>query len=152
VSVAFSWDVEHAQRLADAWEAVAPVRIGGPAIAAGGEFAAGNLLRWLRPKQVFFAYDTPDDLAPLRRAGEMLLRSGYTRASHQLRCYVLVGYPRDAFADAQRRLLETMSAGFLPMAMLWRNHEGRTESCWRDFQRRWARPAAMAKAYREAAA
>ena len=31
VSVAFSWDLKLAERLADAWSRYAPVRIGGPA-------------------------------------------------------------------------------------------------------------------------
>jgi hypothetical protein len=31
VSVTFSWDMERANRLADAWSKVAPVRMGGPA-------------------------------------------------------------------------------------------------------------------------
>jgi hypothetical protein len=101
-----------------------------------------ELLRELRPKQVFFAYDDPAKLDALRRAGAMLLNAGYTTASHQLRCYVLVGYPGDTLQGAELRLRDTVAAGFLPMAMLWRSPRGAKLSTeWRSMQRRWARPA-----------
>lgn len=45
VSVAFTWDIPEAERLAAAWGAVAPVEIGGPALgAAGAEFMPGQYL------------------------------------------------------------------------------------------------------------
>jgi hypothetical protein len=103
-----------------------------------------DLLRDLKPKQVFFAYDTPDDLEPLRQAGQMLLGAGFTTTSHQLRAYVLIGYPRDTFDAAAQRLTETTSAGFMPMAMLYRDAGGATDPAWRAVQRQWARPAIMA--------
>jgi hypothetical protein len=98
-------------------------------------------LRELKPKQLFFAYDTPDDKAPLYEAGKMLLNAGFTTASHALRAYVLIGYPKDTFEGAETRLLESIKAGFMPMAMLYRNEKGETEKRWRAFQREWARPA-----------
>ena len=103
-----------------------------------------DLLRDLKPKQIFFAYDTPDDLEPLRQAGRMLLDAGFTTTSHQLRAYVLIGYPKDTFAAAEKRLIETVDAGFMPMAMLYRNAKGETSADWRAFQRQWARPAIIA--------
>lgn len=46
VSVAFSWDLPIAERLAVAWGRLAPVSIGGPATGeAGGEFTPGKYLR-----------------------------------------------------------------------------------------------------------
>jgi len=47
VSVAFSWDVAHGQRLAREWEAQGyPVRIGGPALdSAAGDFVGGRYLK-----------------------------------------------------------------------------------------------------------
>lgn len=228
VSVAFSWDLPLAEKLAKFWESVAPVRIGGPATGeAGGEFVPGmyvkcgyvitsrgcpnncwfcsvpkregplrelpitdglnilddNLLacsddhiksvfsmlqrnkvngrvqftggleanrlkpwhveslRELRPKQIFFAYDTPDDLDPLRVAGRMLLDAGFTTTSHTLRAYVLCGYPKDTFDAARQRMLETIDAGFMPMAMLYRDTKGIRSSEWMRWQREWARPA-----------
>lgn len=100
-----------------------------------------NLLADLKPKQMFFAYDTPDDREPLIVAGEKLLCAGFTRASHCLRCYVLVGFPGDTFSDAGLRLTECLTAGFTPMAMLYRGDDGKTIVEWRQFQRVWARPA-----------
>lgn len=103
-----------------------------------------DLLRELKPKQMFFAYDTPDDLEPLQQAGKMLLAAGFTTASHTLRAYVLIGYPRDTFDAAEKRLNQTVDAGFMPMAMLYRDASGKTTADWRVFQRQWARPAIMA--------
>jgi hypothetical protein len=103
-------------------------------------------LRDLKPKQMFFAYDTPDDLEPLQAAGRMLLDAGFTTTSHALRAYVLVGYPRDTFADADVRMRQTIEAGFMPMAMLYRRAAGHRTQEWMRWQRAWARPAIIAKA------
>jgi hypothetical protein len=227
VSVTFSWDIPHAEWLARQWEAVAPVKVGGPAMGTMGldfvpgmymkygyvitsrgcpnrcwfcdvwkrdggirelpitdgrnilddnllacseehirgvfsmlkkhrgeriEFTGGleaarlrdwhvELLRDIRPKQMFFAYDTEDDYEPLVEAGRMLLGAGWTTASKTLRAYVLIGYKRDTFEAAEERLRKTVRAGFTPMAMLWRGRDGETDYRWRRFQRMWARPA-----------
>ena len=63
-----------------------------------------ELLAQLRPKQMFFAYDTPDDYEPLVIAGKML-REIWTDASKTLRCYVLCGYPGDTVDAAEKRML-----------------------------------------------
>lgn len=97
-------------------------------------------LRRLKVKQVFFAYDTPDDLEPLRYAGEVMQSVGFTTASHSLRCYVLCGYKNDTFDKALNRIKETMQAGFMPMAMLYMDKEGKKNNGWSNFQRQWARP------------
>lgn len=232
VSVTFTWDLPFAERLAQAWSCVAPVRIGGPATGeAGGEFVPGryvktgyvltsrgcpnscwfcnvwrregqevrelpitdgwnllddNLLacsedhqravfamlkrnkkagpvqftggleakrlepwhvealRDLKPKQMFFAYDTPDDLEPLQRAGRMLLDAGFTTTSHALRAYVLCGWPTDTIEAAARRMTQAMEAGFLPMAMLYRDNSGRRDPVWQKWGRQWARPSIAA--------
>ncbi len=231
VSVTFSWDLPKAERLAKAWERVAPVEIGGPATGQRSEdFVAGRyiqhgytitsrgcpnkcwfcdvwrreggvrelliepgwnvlddnllacsrphieavakmlhqqksegnrvqftggleaarledwhieLLRPLRPKQMFFAYDTPNDLEPLRDAGRRLLDAGWTVASKSLRCYVLCGYPRDTLGAADERMRQTLDMGFWPMAMVYRDKRGRKANEWGRFQRQWARPAMM---------
>ena len=105
-----------------------------------------DLLADLKPKQMFFAYDTADDYEPLIVAGRMLTEAGFTLASRSLRAYVLIGYPGDTFDAADRRLRQTLEAGFMPMAMLYRDrdHEGKTNYEWRRFQRLWARPALIA--------
>lgn len=101
-------------------------------------------LRELKPKQMFFAYDTPDDLEPLQRAGRMLLDAGFTTASHALRAYVLCGWPADTIPAAAIRMQQTIDAGFLPMAMLYRDNSGQRDQRWQKWGRQWARPALAA--------
>jgi len=234
VSVAFTWDIPRAERLAKAWERVAPVNVGGPAYKMRGEeFVPGKYLRigntitsrgcplrcwfcsvwkrdgtvrelpirdgwivqddnllgcsephiravfdmlrrqphrvefrggiepsmladWhidlmttLKPRPVIWcAYDTPNDLEPLRDAGKRLLAAGFTVASHRLRCYVLIGHPKDTMDAAETRLRQAIATGFTPFAMLWKPDTATTMKHtpgdeWRAFQRRWARPAIM---------
>lgn len=102
-----------------------------------------ELLRGLRPKEIFFAYDTPDDYEPLVEAGKKLLGAGFTVASQSMRCYVLIGYQGDTFDAAEKRLMGTIKAGFLPMAMLYRDEKGERDTEWAKFQRFWARPATV---------
>lgn len=100
-------------------------------------------LREIKPKQIFFAYDTPDDLEPLQVAGKMLIDGGFTTASHTLRCYVLCGYKGDTIEKAEKRMKQVLLAGFTPMAMLWRDNNGYRNPDWigGKFQKKWARPA-----------
>jgi hypothetical protein len=97
-------------------------------------------LRSLKPESLFFAYDTPDDLEPLQQAGKFLLDAGFTKASNDLRCYVLIGHKGDTFEKAQKRMGETWNAGFMPMAMLYRDKKGDYSKEWKQFQRQWANP------------
>jgi len=106
-----------------------------------------GLLWHLRPKSMYFAYDTPDDLEPLIQAGKMLRYADFSR--YHCRCYVLIGWPRDTFDQATNRLIEAWSAGFMPMAMLWKNEQGDTDPAWAKFQRSWARPAAIKSQMKE---
>lgn len=224
--MAFTWHLSWAETIARQWEAVAPVKIGGPAFnEPGGDFTPGfymkkgyvitsrgcpnrcwfcavpkreggtlrelpvtdgwiitddnllacsaphikavfamlerqphraqftggleaalltpekaTMLKKISPDSVFFAYDTPNDLEPLQAAGALLLQAGFTKASHVLRCYVLCGYKGDTFEKAQARMGETWRAGFMPMAMLYRDHDGKFSNEWRQFQRQWANP------------
>jgi hypothetical protein len=106
-----------------------------------------DLLASLKPRpNMFFAYDPGDAFETLESAASRLLAAGFTTASHRLRAYVLIGYPKDTFELAEKRLRQMMSIGFTPMAMLWRpetpSQERRApDPIWRAFQRRWARPA-----------
>jgi len=99
-----------------------------------------DLLADLKPKQMFFAYDTPDDYEPLVMSGKKLLEI-FPLSSRRLRAYVLIGYPKDTFEKAEIRLRQSWKAGFFPMAMLWRDESGEMNTEWRKFQRLWARPA-----------
>lgn len=100
-----------------------------------------DLLHDLKPKQMFFAYDTPDDLEPLIEAGKKLRKAGWTLRGKILRAYVLIGYPKDKISYAQTRLINTLRAGFVPMAMLYRRKNGQTKPDWKSLQKEWARPA-----------
>lgn len=226
VSVAFTWDIPTAEKIAENWRHVAPVTIGGPAYNnPGGDFVPGVYLKkgyvitsrgcpnrcWfcnvpkresfrlrelpvteghiltddnllacstdhieavfnmlsrqkerpqftggleaklltpyyakrlyeIRPKSVYFAYDTPDDLDPLIQAGWYLLDTGFTKPSHVLRAYVLIGYRGDTFDKAIERLTATWDAGFFPMAMLYRDQKGGYDKDWRRLQRERANP------------
>lgn len=106
-----------------------------------------HLLASLKPRPaMFWAYDPGDPFETLERAARLMLAAGFTRASHRLGCYVLIGYPKDTFDAATTRLKDMTRIGFTPFAMLWQPEEPsqeryRPSSEWRAFQRRWNRPA-----------
>lgn len=95
-------------------------------------------LKSLRPKSLFFAYDTPNDLEPLQEAGKMLLGAGFTKASGDLCAYVLCGFKGDTFDKAIKRFSQVWKAGFLPMAMVYRDEKGDKPKNWAEFQHTWA--------------
>lgn len=99
----------------------------------------------LRIKQAFFAYDTPDDLEPLVEAGKMLQEANITFRNRRARAYVLCGYPKDTFDAADKRMKQTVAAGFMPMAMLYRDTTGQRDAEWMRWQRQWARPAIISR-------
>ena len=133
---------DHVERVFSMLECQNGVEFTGGLEAARLEWWHVERLSEVKPKQVFFAYDTHDDLEPLWVAGEMFKKAGWK--SHQrLRCYVLIGHPKDTIDKAEIRLKQAAQAGFMPMAMLWRNKAGETSIPWRRFQRSWARPAMM---------
>lgn len=99
-----------------------------------------DLLADLKPGQIFFAYDTPVDYDPLVEAGRKLIKAGFKPSNHQLRCYCLVGYEGDTFEKAEKRLMNIVNAGFVPMAMLYRSEKtGEFREDWKPFQREWVR-------------
>lgn len=99
-----------------------------------------ELLQKSKARRMYFAYDTPDDYEPLVMAGRILRDGGISKASHRAVCYVLIGYPGDTMDAAEKRLLDTWAAGFLPFAMLYRDESGCVDPEWRKFQRVWVRP------------
>lgn len=102
-----------------------------------------DLLSDIRPERMYFAYDTKNDLEPLRCAGRMLAEAGFTRESRRVSAYVLIGYSGDSFSEAEQRLRKTWEVGFFPFAMLYHDESGQVEREWRQFQRSWAAPAAV---------
>jgi len=103
-------------------------------------------IRALKPKQIFTAYDSDDDIDPVKRAIDNCWKAGFTKESHSVRCFVLIGYPKDTFDNAAKRLEWILSLRAIPMAMLYRDSTGRTNQEWRRFQRQWARPNIIASA------
>lgn len=95
-------------------------------------------LHALKPKTLYFAYDRPSELEPLVQAGKMLFNADFSKATHALRCYVLIGHKGDTEEKAIKRLGEAWKAGFLPFAMLYRDQEGKRDNNWKRFQREWA--------------
>jgi hypothetical protein len=63
---------------------------------------------------------------------------------------VLIGYKGDAFDKAETRLTQTIKAGFMPNAMLYRDETGQVSKEWAKFQREWNRPAIVNKKMKEA--
>lgn len=97
-------------------------------------------LREIKAMRMYFAYDTPDDYEPLLEAGKIMRREGHSVAAHSMCCYVLIGYGGDSFEKAEKRLTDTVSAGFVPYAMLYRGEDGARDPAWSRFQREWLRP------------
>jgi hypothetical protein len=106
-----------------------------------------GLLADLKPRpNCFFAYDPGDPFETLKSAADRLIAAGFTACSHRLRCYVLIGYPKDTFTAAEERLRSMVQIGFTPHAMLWQPETPAAEKHrpapeWKKFQRQWARPA-----------
>lgn len=108
-----------------------------------------ELLRESRPERIYFAYDTPNDYEPLVSAGKMLMDAGITPQSHIMACYNLIGYQGDTFGQAEKRMEQTIRAGFMPYAMLYRDEKGKVDHEWARFQREWLRPAIVANKFKE---
>jgi hypothetical protein len=106
-----------------------------------------DLLASLTPRpNMFFAYDPGDKFETLEHAARRLLTAGFTRESHRMRAYVLIGYPKDTHAAAEARMQQMLSIGFTPFAMLWRpetpsQEKWRPDESWRGLKRHWMRPA-----------
>ena len=108
-----------------------------------------ELLRSVKPRRMYFAYDTPDDYEPLVEAGVKLRNAGFSVRSHCMKCYNLVGYKGDTFKKAEDRLIQTIKAGFVPFAMLYRDESGNVSQEWEQFQRVWANAVITGKVFNE---
>ncbi len=113
-----------------------------------GGFEAALLEPWhvehlaeLRPKVMWFAYDTPDDLEPLIAAARLLADAGLISASHEACCYVLCGWKGDTFDDAEARMRRVVGLGLFPQAMLYnrgRHFDDGDRKLWVRFAREWS--------------
>ena len=95
----------------------------------------------LKPERIYFAYDTEDDFEPLIQARNSFILCGLTTSSHDMAAYVLIGYPEDTMVKAEKRLKKVLRLGVMPMAMLYRDENGKhSNNSWLSFQKHWARP------------
>ena len=108
-----------------------------------------ELLKEINPKTMYTAYDTKDDYDAIRQMADILYDAGFSRKSHQIKCYCLCGYDGDSFDEAQKRMNQIMDVGFLPFAMLYRDEIGETKKEWRSFQREWANSYIVGKKFSE---
>lgn len=100
-----------------------------------------ELMAELTISQCYFAYDTPDDYEPLRRAAKMMFATGkWSPKSHRISCYVLVGFKGDTFNSAISRIRQVMHLGLTPFAMLYRGDDGYRDPEWISFQAHYANP------------
>ena len=116
-----------------------------PRVQFTGGLEAARLKNWhieylkkIKPRQMFFANDTPADFEPLIEAGKKLKAANFPVDS--LRCYVLIGHKNDTFKKAEKRLIQTYRAGFIPMAMVYINKAGEIDPKWQQFKTEWIRP------------
>lgn len=118
-----------------------------PAEFTGG-LEAARLQPWhvdnlaaLKPRQLFLAYDEDADLGPLLHAAGMLREAGLLRpGGRAVRCFVLMGYPRDTYEAANSRCQQVLDLGIMPMAMLWKDEREQARPGWKALQREWASP------------
>jgi len=102
-----------------------------------------QLFAWLRPAQIFFAYDYPADYEPLRVAAKMMKDAGFNR--NVLRSYVLCGQENDTIEKAEVRMWQVVELGIYPFCMVLCDPKtGTINPYWSDFQRQWTRPAIIA--------
>jgi hypothetical protein len=101
-----------------------------------------ELLKKLRPKEIFFGCDDDEKFFHLHEAVKLFKEADYF-SHNTLRAYVLIGYRGDTFEDAERRLRRVKDLGVCPMAMLYRDLSGAMtpDKDWKRLQRLWARPA-----------
>jgi hypothetical protein len=102
-----------------------------------------ELLKKLRPKEIFFGCDNEEKFCHLREAVKLFKEADYF-SHNTLRAYILIGHPNDTLEDAERRLRRVKDLGVCPMAMLYRDISGsiiQPEKNWKVLQRLWARPA-----------
>jgi hypothetical protein len=99
-----------------------------------------DVLREVKTRRMYFAYDSPSEYEALVYAGRLLRDGGITKSSNAARSYVLIGFPGDTMEKAEKRLRDAWAAGFFPYAMLYRNEKGEVQEDWKPFQRTWVRP------------
>ena len=100
-----------------------------------------ELFHGIRIGHIYFAYDRPGQLEPLRNATRLL-----QLPRRKLRCYVLCGQKGDTFEKAERRLRDAWNAGTFPFAMYYLDEKNTQQSHeWKRFCNRWSMPGVIAR-------
>lgn len=99
-----------------------------------------DLLKTIRLKRLYFACDTTEALPILEQAADLL--SDFSR--NLKFCYVLVGLTGENVQQAEERLIQVFSLGFMPFAMLYRGLDSKmrphADPEWRKMIRKWTAP------------
>ena len=97
-------------------------------------------MRGLRIESLWLACDSHARVKPFLKACEKLVKAGFSR--HQIRCYALIG---NDMSENEARLRAIYRAGAYTFAMLYQPRDRWIEYPreWRQFQRKWIRPAAI---------
>jgi len=105
-----------------------------------------------KPEILYFAYDTPDDYEPLRRAAYKMKEIGFN--NQRIGCYVLIGWPAgenrpaDTMGKAKKRLQQVIDLNMMPYAMLYADQNKNPDPEWTRFQRQYVRPALIRKKHK----
>jgi len=100
-----------------------------------------ELLHTIRVGLIYFAYDQPRQLEPLRVATRLL-----QMPRRIIRCYVLCGFRGDTFERADKRLRDAWNAGTFPFAMYYLDAENTQRSKeWKRFCNHWSMPGVIAQ-------
>lgn len=99
----------------------------------------------LKPRVMWFAYDTADDYEPLVAAAKMLRDAELMGGKHRLCCYVLAGWNetgarRDTIEEAEKRVLQVVDLGYFPQVMLMndgRDWDDAGRRRWKDWSGAW---------------
>lgn len=97
-----------------------------------------DAIRGLHLYDLWTAYDTKNNTASLT-AIRHLRAAGIPQ--YKIRCYALVGFGKDTTQKATARLHKIWRAGAYPFAQLYDQYTGSNLVDWKQFARKWSRPA-----------
>jgi len=110
----------------------------------------------LKPKVMWFAYDTANGYEPLEAAARQLREAGLMGAQHRACCYVLAGWNREGRIDtleaAEARVLSVVGLGYFPQAMVLddgRDWPDRDRRKWKEWAAPWINKRSVGKRMKE---
>lgn len=185
ISVTFTWDLEKAEQMAEAWLVLGvPVKLGGPAFGKpGGEFVPGLYVKegatitsrgcpnhcpfcgvperegGLREMPILDGWNILDD--NLLACSDEHVESVFRMLERQPRRPEFTGGLEAEFLKpwhaqrmrevgtnriekAERRVMKTIKAGFMPFPMVYRGKDGYRDHKWIKWANEWLRPQSRA--------